>query len=88
MIQYNNVSDFQCDSDEGKILLAAIAILTSIDKEDIDEKKWGGFVSPDKAVKQVVELANKIFYEEEWKLEEERLQKVELRDEKIKNLLK
>jgi hypothetical protein len=39
--------------------------------------------SPDKVMEQIVELANKIFYEEEWKLEQERIK----RDKKINQIL-
>lgn len=59
-----------CDipsTDEGKVLIAAIAILTSLDKQDLKNNLWGDMVHPDDALERVVELANKIFYEEEWK---------------------
>jgi hypothetical protein len=58
---------FDTSSDEGKLLLSAIAILTSISHKDIDERKFGGTVSPDSALSGVQDLANKIYYEEEWK---------------------
>ena len=59
-----------CDipsTDEGKVLIAAIAILTSLDKQDLKNNLWGDMVHPDDALERVVELANKIFYKEEWK---------------------
>lgn len=83
MIDYKKITDFNCDTPEGKLLLAAISVLTSVDYEDIKYQKWGGMTHPDTAMEQIVELANKIFYEEEWKLEQERIK----RDEKIKSIL-
>lgn len=69
MIQYKNLSSIP-DTEEGRTLLAAVAILTSIEKKDIQNNLWGGNVHPDDALKRVVELANKIFYEQEWKSEQ------------------
>ena len=83
MINLNGISNINTDSDEGKLLLAAIAILTSITEGDIKEKKWGGMTHPDRALNQVEDLAMKIFHEEEyerWKLSKER-------DGKISHLL-
>lgn len=80
MERFNEASQ---DTDEGKILLAALAILTSIDKKDIKEGKWGGMVHPDDAFIRVVELANRIFYEEEWKSEEV----LRKRSERIDNII-
>lgn len=62
-----------CDipsTEEGKVLMAAIAILTSLDNDDLKNNLWGGMVHPDDALERVIELANKIFYEEEWKSEQ------------------
>lgn len=83
MIKWENITEFDGDTPEGKVLLAAIAILSSIECEDIKTNKWGGMVHPDDALKQVVELANKIYYEEEWKLEQERIK----RDNTISKIL-
>ena len=66
MILYENFTEFNQDSIEGKLLLSALAILTSIDEIDIKTKKYGGYTHPDDAFKQVVELANKIYYEFSW----------------------
>lgn len=75
-----------CDipsTDEGKVLMAAIAILTSLDKEDLENNLWGGMVHPDDALERVIELANKIFYEEDWKSE----QILKERDHKLNKIL-
>ncbi len=58
------------DTDEGKVLLAAIAILTSIDEQDIEDNLWGGMVHPDEALEKIVELANKIYFFQEWEAEQ------------------
>ena len=70
MINKNSISDIDHNEVDGKLLMMALAILTSIDENDIKEKTWGGWVHPDIAFQQVVELANKVYYEEEWKAEE------------------
>lgn len=82
MIKINKISDIP-STDEGRVLLAAIAILTSLDKDDLKNNLWGGMVNPDNALERVVELANKIFYNEEWKSE----QISKERDSKINKLL-
>ena len=69
MIRMEQFKEFSQETDEGKLLLAALAILTSLDKEDIAEKKWGGSTHPDDAFKRVVDIANQVFYEDDWKSE-------------------
>jgi hypothetical protein len=56
-------SDFNSSTDEGMLLLAALSILTS----DIDRKKFGGHMHPHDVFEYVQDLANKIFFEEEYK---------------------
>lgn len=70
MIRMETIRDFSCESDEGKLLLAALSILTSLRKEDVREGMWGGMVHPDDAFRRVVDLANRVHHEEEWKAEE------------------
>ena len=83
MIEYKRISEFNGNTPEGKLLLSAIAILTSIDVEDIKSNKWGGMTHPDDALEQIVELTNKIYYEDEWNLEQQRIK----RDKKISQIL-
>lgn len=83
MINYKTIRDFNDNSPEGKLLLAAISILTSISGEDIKSKKWGGMVHPDDALLKIQDLANRIYYEEEWKGEQIKIK----RDTKINNIL-
>jgi hypothetical protein len=56
-------ADFNSSSEEGMLLLAAMSILTS----DIDRKKFGGHVHPHDAFEHIKDLANIIFFEEEYK---------------------
>ena len=63
--------------------MAAIAILTSINHKHLDNNQWGGNITPDTAVKQITELANKIYYEQEWKAEQLRIN----RDNNINQIL-
>lgn len=80
MIQLKTIRDLNDQTDEGKLLIAAIAILTSLQQEDIKNNTWGGLVSPDQGLSQIQDLANKIYFEKEWKAEEkskERNRKIE-----------
>lgn len=84
MITINNISDINYTSDEGKLLTMAIAALTSLDKSQIDAQKWGGMVHPDKALGELVRIANEIYFTEEYKKYKVSIQ----RDNKINDLLK
>ena len=79
MINYKTIRDFNDNSPEGKLLLMALAILTSINVED----KWGGMVHPDDALMKVQDLTNQIYYEEEWKGEQIKI----TRDNKINSII-
>jgi hypothetical protein len=83
MINLKTIRDFNDNSPEGKLLLAAISILTSITPKDIKEDKWGGMVHPDDALERIQDLANKIYYEEEWKGEQIKI----MRDNKLNKIL-
>ena len=83
MINYKTIRDFNDNSPEGKLLLAAISILTSIKPEDIKDNKWGGMVHPDDALLKIQDIANRIYYEEEWKGEQIKI----MRDTKINSIL-
>lgn len=63
-LEFNN---FDHSTPEGQMLLAAMAILTSIEPKDIREGKFGGMCHPQDVFERVVDLANKIYYEEEYK---------------------
>ena len=56
-------SKFDLASEEGMLLLAAMSILTS----DIDRKKFGGHMHPHDVFEHIKDLANLIFFEEEYK---------------------
>lgn len=83
MINYKTIRDFNDNSPEGKLLLAAISILTSINVEDIKDNKWGGVVHPDNALLKIQDIANRIYYEEEWRSEKIKI----MRDTKINSIL-
>ena len=57
---------FDSNSQEGMLLLASIAVLTG----NIDMSKYGSTKSPDEVFKHIQDLANKIFFEEEYRLKE------------------
>jgi hypothetical protein len=87
MIKIEEFRQIDTNIDEGKLLLAAISILTSIDSDQIKRKRWGGMISPDQAHDQIVELANRIFFEEEFKTEVKRKRKEKRRTRLINKLL-
>ena len=80
---FNDIRDIDTETSHGKLLLMALAILTSLDINDIKNKKWGGLISPDKALEQLVDITNQVYYEEEWKSEKIKKE----RDRKINELL-
>jgi hypothetical protein len=84
MITHSKLSDINLNTPEGQLLMSAVAILTSIDHKHISSNKWGGNLHPDKCVKQISDLANKIYYEEEWEKEMQRIK----RDNKINQIIK
>jgi hypothetical protein len=83
MINQKTIKDINDKTEEGKLLLMAISILTSIKPDDIKSDKWGGMVHPDDALTKVKDLANEIYYEEEYKAEKKRI----MRDNKINSIL-
>ena len=87
MIKTEKFREIDLDIDEGKLLLAAISILTSIDTEDIKRKRWGGMISPDQAHNQIVDLANRLFFEEEYKVEVKRKRKEKRRARLINKII-
>ncbi len=83
MINQKTIKDINDKTEEGKLLLMAISILTSIKPDDIKSDKWGDMVHPDDALMKVKDLANEIYYEEEYKAEKKRI----MRDNKINSIL-
>lgn len=80
---YKKFTSVNCDSVEGKLLVAALSILTSIDKEDIKEGRFGGMNHPDTVMENIWHLANYVFHEKE--LEEYKF--IQMRDKKIESLI-
>jgi len=84
MLVHSQLSDIDTSIEEGQLLMAAIAILTSIEHKHLVLERWGCTLNPNKAVEQVAELANKLYYEEEWQAEQDRKN----RDSKIDTIIK
>ena len=82
--EYKKFTSFSQDSTEGKLLMAALAVLTSIDKKDIREGQYGGMNHPDIIMENLWELSNYIFYQKEY----EEWEAIENRDKKINDILK
>lgn len=83
MIDYKGITDINNKTPDGQMLMAAIAILTTISEFDIKQEKWGSKLHPDHAVEKIADLCNKIYHKEEW----EQKQKELVRDQKIENIL-
>lgn len=81
---YKHFQKFDCESTiEGKLLMAALSVLTSIDEKDIKKGKYGGMNHPDVVMENIWNLANFIFHQkeyEEWKV-------IENRDNKISQII-
>jgi len=83
MILVKDLTDLDLSTDEGKMLMAAIAILTTIDENHLKESRFGTKSTPYGVIKELSHLSNKMYYEEEYKS----YLKSEKRDEKIKNIM-
>lgn len=84
MIRHKTIKDINDKTMEGKLLLAALVVLTQVNKQDISEGIYGGMSHPDDVLRRIVELSNKMYYEEELKIEK----KIEKRDRVIDSILK
>jgi hypothetical protein len=83
--EYKKFTNFDCESTvEGKLLMAALSVLTSIDKKDIQKGQYGGMNHPDTVMENLWKLSNYIFHQKEY----EEWEVVENRDKKIENILK
>jgi hypothetical protein len=81
--KYKHFQSFDPDSTtEGMLLMAAIAVLTSMNKDDIREGGYGGMNHPDIVMENIWSLANRIFYEKEYS----NWLKSDLRDKKINQI--
>jgi hypothetical protein len=80
--EYKKFTNFDCESTvEGKLLMAALSVLTSIDKKEIRKGQYGGMNHPDTVMENLWDLANYIFHQkehEEWKLVENRDKKIDI----------
>ena len=62
-------NQFDVTSPEGMLLLASVSILTS----GVDKNKYGPNKNPDEVFEHIQDLANRIFYEEEYKINQIRI---------------
>lgn len=83
MIENVKFEEFDDSSNEGKLLLAAISVLTSIDVNQIKKGEYGGMCSPNEVMKKLTDIANKMYYDEEYR----QFIIIKNRDEKINSLL-
>jgi hypothetical protein len=58
MKNFNSLRDIDTNTDEGKMLLAALSVLTSIETPD---KRYGGMTHPDDVLKRVENLTRYIY---------------------------
>lgn len=84
---YKTFNQFDMTSNEGKLLLAALSILTSITPDQIKEGEYGGMNHPDIVTEKVWRIANYIFHEDDFKKFEESERVSKLRDTKIMDIL-
>jgi DNA phosphorothioation-dependent restriction protein DptG len=80
MITVKRISELP-DTEATKLLVTAVAILTSLHEEDIEEEVWGRTVHPDEALKKIVELANKLYYFDEWESEQKSIERIDKIDD-------
>lgn len=65
MINYSHY-DIDTKTDDGMLLLAALAILTSINKDHLESGRFGSKSSPPNVLQEIVDLANKMYYPDEY----------------------
>ena len=56
--EFKSISEINTNLVEGKLLMMAMAILTSIDHEDIKNHEYGGMSHPDNVIAKIVELTS------------------------------
>ena len=83
MITISKLHDLNTESDEGKMLLAALAVLTSISPEQINSGEYGGTTNPDQVVEKIADLSNYIFSPKEYEANKIKLK----RDDTINNII-
>ena len=83
MVTKDKLEQINMDTEEGKLLLAALSILTSIDKSDIHSEGYGGSSHFADVMVKVNDIANKVFYEKEW---EKHKKIVEMRSNKLNDI--
>ncbi len=87
MISIDTIREIDDSTKEGKMLMAALAVLTSITHEQIDDHEYGGMVHPDEAVCRIAELANYIYFTDEFKRQKAISEGINKRDNTINNII-
>jgi hypothetical protein len=82
MIKVETIRDIDDSTKEGKMLMSALAVLTSITHEQINDNEYGGNTHPDEVTERIADLTNRIYYEFEYK----QLQEINKRDNAINQI--
>jgi len=61
MNDIRNILDIDIESNEGKMLVAAIAVLTTLKEEDLANKKWGRSLNANNVLVKLSDLTNTMF---------------------------
>jgi hypothetical protein len=61
MNDIRNILDIDIESKEGKMLVAAIAVLTTLKEEDLANKKWGRSLNANNVLVKLSDLTNTMF---------------------------
>lgn len=61
MFDINDVRDIDISSKEGKLLVAAIAVLTTLREDDLRDNKWGRSINYNSALTKLADLTSKMF---------------------------
>lgn len=69
MINIGHISEVDINTKEGKLFIAAIAVLTSLKEQDLQSKKWGRSIDANQGLMALCDLANKMFPEKQYRTE-------------------
>jgi len=61
MENVNDVKEIDINTKEGKLLIAAIAVLTTVRPDDLHENKWGRSLNYNTALAKLSEMTSKMF---------------------------
>lgn len=61
MSEIKDIREIDIESKEGKLLFAALMVLTTMRADDLVENKWGRSLNANMALTKLAELTNKMF---------------------------